>query len=179
MPFFCIKTKHLRPDGGKVFLNICGAHAVPSPPEITDDELKERVEEAEEQNLTVAYRVPISLGPPRLEKDNKKTDCQVFDIVVNQTYLSKVEEQGEKYQIGFMVSVAIQGIEDKYQLDLDRNWLMLKNRKAMGKPTTQRIRKKSANPKLEEFAENEIGGEKPKIDLARVGTNIKVSIVTE
>ena len=75
-----------------------------------------------------------------------------------------------------MVSVAIQGIEDKYQIDLDRNWIMLRNRKSMGRPLTQRIRTKSTNPKLEEFAQNEIGGEKPEIDIVRVGTNIKVII---
>lgn len=39
-----------------------------------------------------------------------------------------------------------------FRLDLDRHWVMLKNRKAMGKPTLQRIRKKSKNPKLEEVA---------------------------
>ena len=92
-----------------VFLNVCGSHAVPCPPEITDRELQERVESAEEENLTVAYRVPISLGAPRLEKDNKKLDCDVFDIVVNEAYLKSIEEKQQKYQIGFMVSVGLQG----------------------------------------------------------------------
>ena len=93
----------------KVFLNVCGSHAVPCPPEITDRELQERVESAEEENLTVAYRVPISLGAPRVEKDNKKLDCDVFDIVVNEAYLKSIEEKQQKYQIGFMVSVGLQG----------------------------------------------------------------------
>ena len=93
----------------KVFLNVCGSHAVPCPPEITDRELQERVESAEEENLTVAYRVPISLGAPRVEKDNKKLDCDVFDIVVNEAYLKLIEEKQQKYQIGFMVSVGLQG----------------------------------------------------------------------
>ena len=94
----------------KVFLNVCGSHAVPCPPEITDRELQERVESAEEDNLTVAYRVPISLGAPRVEKDNKKLDCDVFDIVVNEAYLKSIEENQQKYQIGFMVSVGLQGL---------------------------------------------------------------------
>ena len=93
----------------KVFLNVCGSHAVPCPPEITDRELQERVESAEEENLTVAYRVPISLGAPRVEKDNKKLDCDVFDIVVNEAYLKSIEENQQKYQIVFMVSVGLQG----------------------------------------------------------------------
>jgi len=59
---------------------------------------------------------------------------------------------------------------------LDRNWIMLKNRKCMGKPLVQRIRKKSTNPKLEEFADGEIGGEKPEIDIVRSGTDIIASV---
>ena len=50
----------------------------------------------------------------------------------------------------------------------------------MGKPTPQRIRKKSTNPKLEEFADHEIGGEKPeKFDVKRVGSNIEAKIQLE
>lgn len=76
-----------------------------------------------------SYRVPISLGAPRVEKDNKGNECQVFDIVVNEQYLEKVTKENATYQIGFVVSVALQGLEQKYELDLDRNWIMLKNRK--------------------------------------------------
>ena len=47
----------------------------------------------------------------------------------------------------------------------------------MGKPLPQRIRQKSTNPKLEEFADHEIGGEKPeKVDVKRVGANIEARI---
>ena len=77
----------------------------------------------------MSYRVPISLGAPRIEKDNKGTECQVFDIVINEQYLEKVTKDNATYQIGFVVSVALQGLEQKYELDLDRNWIMLKNRK--------------------------------------------------
>ena len=55
----------------KVFLNICSADCVPKPPPITDDELRRRVEEAERDNLTVSYRLPMSLGELRIDKDNK------------------------------------------------------------------------------------------------------------
>ena len=64
-----------------------------------------------------------------MEKDNKGNECQVFDVVVNEQYLDKVTKENAKYQIGFVVSVALQGLEQKYELDLDRNWIMLKNRK--------------------------------------------------
>ena len=64
-----------------------------------------------------------------MEKDNKGNDCQVFDVVVNEQYLDKVTKENATYQIGFVVSVALQGLEQKYELDLDRNWIMLKNRK--------------------------------------------------
>merc|ERR1712037_802491 len=173
-PLFCIKTKHLKPDATKVFLNICHDEAVPSPPPITETELQRRVEEAERDNLTVAYRVPISLGEKRTEKDNKRNECDVFDIVVNKDYLLHLQEESATYQIGFLISVAIQGIEEKYGLDCDRNWTMLKNRKAMGKPASQRIRKRSKNPKMEEVKSR---GEYPEdIKVCRDGHNIEVSM---
>ena len=51
---------------------------------------------------------------------------------------------------------------------------MLKNRKAMGKPTMQRIRKKSKNPKMEEFGGK---GERPEhIKIHRSGANIHANI---
>jgi len=176
-PHFCVKTRHLTIDGGKVFVNICSAPCVPPPPPITDAELKERVEEADESNLTVSYRVPISLGAPRDETDNKGVECRVFDVVVNEQYIDSVTAENAKYQIGFVVSVALQGLEHKYELDLDRNWIMLKNRKSMGTPSPQRIRQKSTNPKLEEFADHEVGGERPeRVDVKRVGTNIEARI---
>ena len=68
----------------------------------------------------------------------------------------------------------IQGIEEKYELDLDRNWLMLKNRKAMGTPIVQRIRKKSTNPKLEEFTEGEMGGEQPEAESSKFWNFYKI-----
>ena len=102
---------------------------MPCPPPISETELQRRVEEAEQENLTVAYRVPISLGEKRYidfisvadwvfiersEKDNKRNECDVFDIVVNKDYLLRLQEESATYQIGFLISVAIQGIEEKY-----------------------------------------------------------------
>ena len=53
----------------------------------------------------------------------------MFDVVINEQYIDSVTAENAKYQIGFVVSVALQGLEHKYELDLDRNWIMLKNRK--------------------------------------------------
>lgn len=173
-PAFCVKTKHLKPDAVKVFLNICSADCVPKPPPITDDELRRRVEEAERDNLTVSYRLPMSLGELRIDKDNKGNAVDVYDIVVNEEYLKKLESDQCTYQIGFLVSVALQGLEEKYSLDLDRNWIMLKNRKNVGQPAKQRIRKKSKNPNLEEVVSK---GEIPEdIKLYRSGQKIHASM---
>ena len=63
---------------------------------------------------------------------------------------------------------------ENYSLDLDRNWLMLKNRKAMGKPTLQRIRKKSKNPKMEEV--ESLGDRPDHVQVYRNGNNIHAEI---
>lgn len=66
-----------KPDGEKVFLNVCSAEQVcmhctdcntkiPSPPSVSDDQLTEAL-------LTMnpaAYKVPMSVGPGHAEVDN-------------------------------------------------------------------------------------------------------------
>jgi hypothetical protein len=55
------------------------------------------------------------LGELRKETDNKGNEIDVYDIVVNEKHLKKLEKENAKYQIGFLVSVAIQGLEEKYR----------------------------------------------------------------
>ena len=57
-------------NGAKVFLNMT-AHPIVEPPEQTD--------EAEQTSL----RVPLSLGDPKCEFDNKGEPCAVYDIIWN------------------------------------------------------------------------------------------------
>ena len=64
---------------------------------------------------TLIYRIPISLGEFREEKDNKGKAVDVYDTVVNHEHLKKLEKDQATYQVGFLVSVAIQGLEEKYR----------------------------------------------------------------
>ena len=63
---FCLKTKSEK--GDKVFINVCLSDQVPSPKDITDDQLDALLESGDPSQ----YRVPISLGDPHDEVDNCK-----------------------------------------------------------------------------------------------------------
>ena len=75
---FVIKTFDTS-NGVKVFLNMC-SHPIVEGPEQTD--------EAEQTSL----RVPLSLGDPKLDNDNKGQPCAVYDIIWNPEVLQKSQE---------------------------------------------------------------------------------------
>lgn len=66
---YVIKTVDVS-NGCKVFLNMC-SHSIVEPPE--------QQEEAEQ----IGVRVPLSLGDPKAEVDNKGQPCIVYDIILN------------------------------------------------------------------------------------------------
>lgn len=67
--------------------------------------------------------------------------CTVYDIVIHPSFLKKVQENS--FFQNFFLTVVFQGLEDKYGLELDRNWTILKNKKSMGKVQSHFIRTKS------------------------------------
>ncbi|XP_043915173.1 PIH1 domain-containing protein 1-like [Protopterus annectens] len=62
-PGFCVKTKTA---DDKIFINICKSDQIPSPPDISEEELIEILESDEPSS----YRIPMSLGEPHAEIDN-------------------------------------------------------------------------------------------------------------
>lgn len=132
---FCIKTK--AEDGGKIFLNICSADHLPSPKDISDQELISLLESDDPSR----FRVPMSLGEPHAEVDKSGKGCTVYDIVVSHEFCDKIK-QNDLF-MGFFMSVIMEGMDNKYEIKLHREWVKLKNKKCMGKVLTQRIRTES------------------------------------
>ena len=64
-PGFVLKTKTLK--GEKVFINICTSEKVPSPRDISEEELAELI--SSETADPTQFRVPMSLGEPHAEVD--------------------------------------------------------------------------------------------------------------
>uniref|UniRef100_A0A673G061 PIH1 domain-containing protein 1 n=1 Tax=Sinocyclocheilus rhinocerous TaxID=307959 RepID=A0A673G061_9TELE len=145
-PGMCVKTSSM-PDKKKVFLNICQSQAVPPPPHLSQEALVELLESED----PTSYRVPMSLGEPHTEVDNSSQGCTVYDVVINDEFFQKCQKDTLFQQ--FLIAVSLEGLENKYNLELSRDVTILKNRKFMGSIAEQNIRAKS-KPIIQEIDSN-------------------------
>ncbi|XP_073520470.1 PIH1 domain-containing protein 1-like [Phyllobates terribilis] len=90
----------------------------------------------------------MSLGEPHVEVDNSGGGCTAYDIVINGTFFEKIKNNELLRE--FFITVAMEGLENKYEMELSREWKMLKNRKFLGSIFEQNIRTKS-KPMIQEM----------------------------
>ncbi|XP_068097265.1 PIH1 domain-containing protein 1 [Hyperolius riggenbachi] len=140
-PGFCIKTKTSKNE--KIFINICKSEQIPAPPDLSEEELVSILESDDPSG----YRVAMSIGEPHVEIDNSGGGCTAYDIVINNSFFEKIKNN-ELFR-EFFITVAMEGLENKYELELSREWRMLKNRRFMGSIFDQNIRTKS-KPMIQE-----------------------------
>ncbi|XP_048377115.2 PIH1 domain-containing protein 1 [Stegostoma tigrinum] len=141
-PGFCVKTKTKINE--KVFVNVCKSDQIPPPPDLTEDGLVSLLESDDPSG----YRIPMSLGEPHAEIDNSGNGCTAYDIVINSKFYNTI--QSNKLFMEFFLTIGFEGLENKYNLELSREWRMLKNRKFLGSITEQNIRTKS-KPVIQEL----------------------------
>ncbi|RNA22742.1 PIH1 domain-containing 1 isoform X1 [Brachionus plicatilis] len=150
-PGICFKTKNERTNQ-KIFLNICQSSEINAPKDITEQELLKIIEQENPENAAFEFRVPMSLGEAHAELDNAGAGCTAYDICISTEFLDKIQ----KYPtfMGFLMSIAIEGLEQKYSIKIDKNCKLLKNKKFMGQIKEQYIRIKS-KPLIAEIDKNE------------------------
>ncbi|XP_023272053.1 PIH1 domain-containing protein 1 [Seriola lalandi dorsalis] len=146
-PGMCVKTVS-ESDKQKVFVNICQSNSVPPPPELSREELVELLQSEDPSG----YRVPMSLGEPHTEVDNSSQGCTAYDVVINQEFFQRCQKDPLFQQ--FVILVSLEGLENKYSLQLSRDWKVLKNRKFLGSVSEQNIRTKS-RPVIQELQPQE------------------------
>ncbi|XP_035852748.1 PIH1 domain-containing protein 1 [Sander lucioperca] len=146
-PGMCVKTVS-EPGKQKVFVNICQSNSVPLPPELSREELVELLQSEDPSG----FRVPMSLGEPHAEVDNNSQGCTAYDVVINQEFFQKCQMDPLFQQ--FVILVSLEGLENKYNLELSRDWKVLKNRKFLGSVSEQNIRTKS-RPVIQELQPQE------------------------
>jgi hypothetical protein len=134
-PGFCLKTKTDK--GEKVFVNVCKGDNLPAPKDITDEELLKLLESEDPSG----FRIPMSLGEPHAELDKGGKGCTAYDVVINPGFYDSVNCR--EILMGFFLTVVLEGLEAKYNLSLDRQWVILKNRKFVGSLSEQNIRAQS------------------------------------
>ncbi|KAA0705684.1 PIH1 domain-containing protein 1 [Triplophysa tibetana] len=142
-PGMCVKTLSLS-DQKKVFLNICQSETVPPPPHLSQEALVTLLESED----PTSYRVPMSLGEPHAEADNSSQGCTVYDVVINNEFFQKCQKDALFQQ--FLIAVSLEGLENKYGIELSRDIKILKNRRFMGSLAEQNIRTKN-KPVIQEI----------------------------
>jgi len=138
-PGFVIKTHNMKTvegftEGLKIFINICHNGKVPPPPIATDEEIRKAIE-AEDNTK---YKVPLSLSTPRTDLDKSGKTCIVFDACVNTNPIIKATKDFD-YKL-FLIELAIEWVEEKYKLQLSREFTLPKMR-AKGKLVKHFIRR--------------------------------------
>ncbi|XP_072016431.1 PIH1 domain-containing protein 1-like [Amphiura filiformis] len=168
-PGFCVKTKD--DQGNKIFVNICKTEHMPAPKDISDEDLVKLLQSDEPD-----FRVPLSIGEPHAEVDKGGKGCTAYDIAINSEFYNKIGTS-DLFK-GFFMSVVIEGLENKYNILLDKNWIQLKNKKCHGVITEHNIRTKS-KPRISEVGEGSIEPENPSLSSSTTIPASSKPLITE
>jgi len=140
---FCVKTKNVI-TSQKIFVNICHTTVIPSPVDITESELT-RILDSDEPST---FRIPMSLGEGHEEVDKCNLiyrfffltkivineicflhtagqPCVAYDVAINSSFFAKVESS-LLFQT-FLITISMEGLEDKYKMELDKNGIQRRN----------------------------------------------------
>ncbi|MBW01785.1 PIH1 domain-containing protein 1, partial [Eschrichtius robustus] len=112
----------------------------------------------------------MSLGEPHAELDAKGQGCTAYDVAVNSDFYRRM--QNSDFLRELVITIAREGLEDKYSLPLNPEWRILKNRPFLGSISQQNIRPQQ-RPRIQELGNlympdsprPEKGPEKPHLNL--------------
>ena len=109
------------------------------------------------EDYTSDYRIPMSLGAPRTEKDKSGLDCMVSDVAVNAVWYDEAMKDSLTFTT-FFIHLAMEGLCEKYGdklCNLDRqNWSILRNKRYMGKLQRHTIQQRASASKIEEVTDD-------------------------
>jgi len=180
-PGMCVKTKNAA--GTKFFINLCKLAEIPAPPPIEESELSRIISS---EDYTSPWRVPMSLGIPRKEKDKSGGECFAAEIAVNSSWFENTVVHSD-IVLSFVLTIAMEGLCEKHGEDarLDRNnWTVLKNKKFMGEvdkcpPHNIQIRQTSGIEHIEESSAKSLisKSSSKKLDNSTNNLSTKKSII--
>lgn len=173
---FCVKLHRIDLEQ-KAFINICHTEEIPPPDDVSDEELT-RILESEDPS---SYRIPLSLGVPHEEQDKGGNPCMAYDIIINSSFYKKVN-QSELFKT-FVILLSIQGVEDKYSVQLSRDtFVVLQNKKYWGTMPEHYIQDRGTvkpAPLIDEIhsaVTASTKGKPPSVDVSTVHTDPRVRI---
>lgn len=143
-PGFCIKCRAA--GGSKVFINIAHHARIGEPMPMAP-------EKGENGELATRFRVPLSCGQARRDKDKGGKPCKVYDVIVNTITMKRCNNEHEFRR--FVAALCIQWIQQKYEPTLNAEEFINVNFKVKGTLEPQRIRL-STTPKAANVMQDEI-----------------------
>ncbi|XP_018654885.1 hypothetical protein Smp_018160 [Schistosoma mansoni] len=124
----------------------------------------------------------MCIGEPHAEVDSAQKGCTAYDVIINPQFYQKVKSS-ELFE-AFLMTVIFEGLENKYGIELERSWTVLKNKKCMGKPQEQCIRTSSRpaiiemngsqppKPKVIELPDPPFKSDTPKYEIIKVKDDV-------
>ncbi|KAL7702012.1 PIH1 N-terminal domain/PIH1 CS-like domain containing protein [Lotmaria passim] len=141
-PGFCIKTNVA--GGAKIFINVCQHVRIAEPVPM---------DAGPGSDGEVRYRVPISCGQARPDKDKSGKPCKVYDVIVNPSTIQRCGEDNEFRR--FVAALCMQWIKQKSEPTLNADEFRNLNFRCKGTLEPQRIRL-STKPKEQNAMGDEI-----------------------
>ncbi|CAE7565888.1 pih1d1, partial [Symbiodinium microadriaticum] len=132
-----------------VFINVC-KHSELAVPAIKK-KLDENGEEVEGMNI------PLSAGPARSGMDKSGVACVIYDVIVNPQVIEDVFSDQTGRHRDFICQLAIQSIEQKNKLVLDKRYKLPKVR-YMGEIASQHIQDRKNMPNIQEMSSSQSPG---------------------
>lgn len=142
-PGFTLKSRNLKADK-KVFINICVHEEIGLPG--MKKKLNEKGEEVE------GYNLPMSVGPERTCPDNKGIESIVVDMIVNPEVMVEIREDVTGKQRDFICQLAMQCVENKYKMELDKRYKLPNNLEYIGEVASQYVKDRKKTPKIDEVS---------------------------
>ncbi|CAM9230130.1 unnamed protein product [Scytosiphon promiscuus] len=164
-PGFVIKTKLLE-TGMKVFVNVCQHERIGE-----SGMMKKLDKEGQEVE---GLNIPMSVGPPLVDKDNKGEECIVYDVIINPKAIEECRADKTGGKRDWVCHVAMQSVMSKHDCRLDPKYklpkLTFKGNKQDG-PAKQRIRDDSAKPQISEVKAATAGAKSKGVPSAEAGSS--------
>lgn len=142
---FCVKAQRV-PNNEKCFINICISDGIPSPEDITAEQLTEIL--ASETPST--YKIPMSITELRLTPDKSGNDAVVCDVAIHPDFFRKIESVNIFRD--FLITIIFEALDTKYNVQINRDtWIILKNRKSMGTLVKHRVQNRDVKKVYESY----------------------------
>lgn len=144
-PGFCIKSFKVNTNE-KYFINVCQTEEIPSPEEISEEQLAEILN----SEAPSSFRIPMSISEPRITKDKSDNPVDAVDIAVNPKFFIKIEKS--LLFRDFFLALIAEALNDKYnvQIKVDKA-IILNNRKFIGTLVSHRVRNNDVKTVLNSY----------------------------